>query len=726
LRDYRAQMKSFAAIGGASQLASNVSDGNGLPARYSGLEMTVNGFSTIGQKPILGRDFLAEDEKPGSEPVVILSYRLWQDRYGKDPAILGRSIRIDEVPRTVIGVMANGMRFTNDMDFWTPLVTSAQLEKRDYRSLLVFGRLAAGATLRAAQSEVDTVAARLAIDFPQTNKDVAVSVKNYNDQFNGGDLKTVFIALLGAVGFVLLIACANVANMLLSRAVGRSREISIRAALGASRWRVIRQLLVESLLLSVTGGLLGWLIATWGVRTFDRVVIPYGKPPSIEFPMDYRVLAYLAMITIGTGILFGLAPALRLSKLDVNTALKEGGRGSAGSGRGKYLAGFLVVTEMALAVVLLSGAGLMIRSFMNVYRAQIGVNPADMLTMRIDLPNAKYAKPEQQLAFYDKLRVRLSSLPGVEGVTFANNLPSQGSGAYTFQIEGTPPVEPRSRPTSGGVVVDADYFRVMQARVVRGRDFTPADGVSGVPVVILNQRFADRFFSNQDPLGKRLRIFRSDTPQAWMTVVGVVPEILQNNFGRDRDAVFYFPLRQEPRTWMAAAVRARVPPATLGLAFRKEVAALDENLPVFDLRTMEEVIGLQTWPYRVFGSMFAIFALVALAMASMGLYAVIAHSVSQRTQEIGVRLALGAGSATILRMIFGQGVRQLAIGLGVGLAAAFAVTRVLQGILVQVSPTDPTTFTVVALVLSAAAMLGCAIPARRAMQVDPVEALRHE
>ncbi len=719
-------MKSFTALGGGGQLASNVSDGAGLPARYSGFEMTANGFSVIGQKPALGRDFIPEDEKPGSQRVVILSQRIWQDRYGKDAAILGRSVRIDEVSHTVVGVMANGMHFPAEADFWTPLVPSTQSEKRDNRFLLVFGRLSNGISERSARTEMATVAQRLAAEYPQTNKEIVTQVNNFNDQFNGGELKTVFLALLGAVGFVLLIACANVANMLLSRAVGRSREISIRAALGASRWRVIRQLLVESLLLSVTGGLLGWLIAMWGVRVFDRVVIPFGKPAYIQFTMDYRVFAYLAAVTLGTGILFGLAPALRLSKLDVNTALKDGGRGSAGSGRARYLAGALVVIEMALAVVLLSGAGLMIRSFLNVYGAQIGVNTADLLTMRLELPDAKYAKAEQKLAFYESLKTRVASMPGVQGVTFMNNLPSQGSAGYSFEIEGAAPAEQRSRPTAGGIYIDPDYFRVMQAKLLRGRDLTAADGIAGVPVAIINQRFADRFWSGQDPLGRRFRVFRGNTPQAWLTIVGVSPEILQNGLNRDRDPVFYVPLRQEPRSWIAVAVRSRVPPATLGTALRKEVQAVDENLPVFDLRTLEDQIGLQTWPYRVFGGMFAIFAAVALVLASMGLYAVIAHSVSQRTQEIGVRLALGASSRSILSMIFGQGLRQLALGLAVGLAAAFAVCRVLQVILVNVSPTDPTTFTAVALILSIAAMLGCAIPARRAMRVDPVEALRHE
>ncbi|HEV8145128.1 MAG TPA: ABC transporter permease [Bryobacteraceae bacterium] len=726
LRDFRGTVKAFSGMAGGTQQSANVSDGNGLPDRYSGYQMTANGFSLIGQKPMLGRDFLPEDEKPGSTPVAILSHRMWQDRYGSDPAILGRSIRVNEVPTTVIGVMPTGIRFPTDIDFWMPFVATVQAERRDSRYLLVFGRLAERSTLRAAQTEMTTVARRLATEYPQTNKDVSVRVNNFTDQFNGGNIGMIFSALLGAVGFVLLIACANVANMLLARAVGRTREISIRAALGASRWRVIRQLLVESLLLSTAGGVIGYFIAAWGVPTFDRIVTPLGKPGFIQFTMDYRVFAYFAAITIGTGILFGLAPALRLSKLDVNTALKEGGRGSSGAGRGKYLAGFLVVTEMALAVVLLAGAGLMIRSFLNIYRAQVGVNSADVLTMRINLPEAKYAKTDQRIAFYDRLATRLAAIPGVQTASILSELPSQGSNNVALEVEGSAPIEERARPTAGSLVVDQNYFQVMQAPILRGRDLTASDGVAGTPVAIVNQRFLDKYFNGQDAIGKRFRTFDQNVAQPWLTVVGVAPDIRQNTTTPEPEPLFYVPLRQEPRRWMTIALRAKVPPATLGSAARKEVQAVDENLPVFELRTLEEQIGRQTWPYRVFGGMFAIFAAVALGLASMGLYAVIAHSVSQRTQEIGVRVALGASSGTILRMVFGQGMRQLAIGLAVGLAAAIGVTRVLQGILVQVSPSDPTTLILVTLVLSAAAMLGCAIPARRAIRVDPVEALRHE
>jgi putative ABC transport system permease protein len=380
---------------------------------------------------------------------------------------------------------------------------------------------------------------------------------------------------------------------------------------------------------------------------------------------------------------------------------------------------------MALAVVLLSGAGLMIRSFLNVYRARIGVNASNVLTMRLALSDAKYKTPDSQIAFYRLLTTRLEAVPGVEGVAITTNLPAGGANSYSFELEGAPPVDERRRPAADGIIVGPGFFRVMQAALLSGREFVDSDGAAGPPVVIVNNNFAARFWPETDPVGKRLRLVRGSNPQPWLTVIGVAPDIADNN-NSNPNPILYLPHRQEPRGSMAIAARTRVPPGSLGEVFRREVQALDPNLPVFRMRTLDEQISLAHWPYRIFGSLFAIFAAVALLLASLGLYAVIAHSVSQRTKEIGVRLALGASSAHILRMVFRQGLVQVTIGLVLGLAGAFAVTRVISGLLVQVTPTDPLTFASVSLVLMTAALLGCAIPARRALRVDPVEALRNE
>ncbi len=730
--DYRVirdQMKSFDAIGASKEVSANISDGTTSPEGYHGARITANTFSVIGQKPFAGRDFLPSDEQPGAAPVAILSYKVWENRYGKDLSVIGRTVRIDEEPTTIIGVMPSRLDFPRETEVWKPLIPNADYEKRENRGLTIFGHVTSHGNIKTATAEVSTVMQRLAKEYPITNKDISGRAIDYNDLFAGqeGEIKIVFIAMLGAVGFVLLIACANVANLQLARAVSRMREISIRVALGAGRWRIIRQLLIESLMLSVAGGALSVPLALWGIRTFDNTVTPLGKPPSLDFTMDVRAMIYFAAISIGTGILFGLAPALRLSKLDVNTSLKDGARGSSGGGRAKYLSGLLVVVEMALAVVLLAGAGLMIRSFMNAYRSDLGVNTANILTMTIDLPNANYKLPEKQKAFFDRLKTRLDTVPGVEVSTVASNMPLTGAWNFSYEIEGQPQPDSRTRPSVDAIITSPDYFRVMGGQILAGRDFTKADGMPSALNIVVNRRCAETFWHGENAIGKRLRIYKKDVVQPWLTVVGIVPNIASNNQSRSkREALLYIPYGLEYDSSMFVAARTSVPPSTLKQVFRLEVAAIDKDLPVQNLRTMDEQLEQQNWPYRVFGTLFAIFAAIALGLASVGLYAVIAHSVSQRTQEIGVRIALGARDSNILRLVFSQGMTQLAIGLVLGLAAAFAVTKILKTLLVDVSPTDPTTFISVTLILALAAGLGCLIPARRAMRVDPIEALRHE
>jgi predicted permease len=724
------QLKSFEEIGASAQVSANISDRTASPEGYHGARISVNTFSLLGQKPIAGRDFVPADQEPGAAPVAILGYKVWENRYGKDPSVVGRSVRLDEVPTTIIGVMPPRLDFPRETEVWKPLTPSAaDYDKRENRQFILFGRLAPHSRMKAAAAEADTIMKRLAVEYPITNKDIGARVIDYNDIFSGNenDIRMVFLAMLGAVGFVLLIACANVANLQLARAVSRMREISIRVALGAGRWRIVRQLLIESLMLSIAGGAIGFLLAIWGVRMFDAAVSAQGKPESLDFTMDLHALLYIAAISIGTGLVFGLAPALRLSKLDVNTALKDGGRGASGGGRGRYLSGLLVVVEMTLAVVLLAGAGLMIRSFMNAYRADLGINSTHILTMRLDLPKAGYQRPDQLRAFFDRLKTRLDSTPGVEISTVTTNIPLTGSWSFSCEIEGEPQPDARRRPNVNAILTAPDYFRVMGDQILAGRDFSAADGTPASLTVVVNRQFAQSFWHSENVLGKRLRLYKTDVPEPWLTVVGVVPDISQDNQTRATlSPIIYLPFRFEPSRDPFVAARTSVPPSSLKEVFRREVAAIDDNLPALDLRTMEEQLERHNWPYRVFGSLFAIFAAIALALASVGLYAVMAHSVSQRTQEIGVRIALGARDRNILRLVFSQGMSQLAIGLVLGLAAALAVTKILKSLLVDVSPSDPLTFVSVTLVLSAAAGLGCLIPARRAMRVDPVEALRHD
>ena len=724
-RDWREQAKSFDGMALYRFRDTNLSDKSGVPSRYNVSEITPNTFSLIGQKPVIGRDFVADDGKPGAARVAILGDRIWANRYGGSPSVIGMTIRIDDVVTTVIGVMRPGFRFPLDSDVWTAFIPGAKSEKRDARDGSAIGELAPGLAPTAAKAEMNTIGRNLERAYPDTNKDIRIAVHTFSEEFAGPEFTALIAALMGAVLFVLLIACANVANMLLARAVDRSREISIRIALGAGRWRIIRQLLVESVMLAILGGIFGWLISKWGLRVFESHVRDQ-IPSWVDFSMDYRGFVYLAVITLGTGLLFGLAPALRLSRLDVNASLKDGARGASTGGRGKYLSGILVVAEMALAVILLAGAGVMIRSFLNVYETRTGVNEKNVLVMRLALPEAKYPHPEDQIAFHERVKARLEALPGVETACVSITMPTGGSLTYPYEIEGRPRIDKNSQ-NDALLVISPDYFRAMDVRLLRGRAFTDADGAAGPPVAIVNQRFAEKFFPGDDPVGKRLRIFEDNKPGAWMAVVGVAPNILQNDVAaHEFDPLIYVPYRQKPMRDMALMARTRVPPATLSTAFRREVQAVDEDMPLYNVRTLEERLALNYWEQGVLGSLFGVFAAIALVLASVGLYAVIANSVSQRTKEIGVRMALGASAHHILKLVFAQGMLQLAIGLVLGLAGAFATTRILASQLVHVSPTDPVTFVLISLVLSAAAALGCLIPSRRAMAVDPVIALRQD
>jgi predicted permease len=725
-QDWRAESKRFEGLAGMSGFTLNLSDRESPPERYNGLRITPNSFSLIRQAPILGRDFLPEDEKPGAASVVILGHGIWQNRYGGRPDILGRTVRLNDAPAEIIGVMPQGFRFPVNADLWVPLVPEGNWTKRDFRAMWAFGKLADAATLEEARSELSTIARRLEAEYKSTNEGVVPVVMPYNDRFNGGEIRTVFLALLGAVGFVLLIACANVANLLLARSFSRTREVSIRMALGASRWRVVRQLLVESVLLGVLGGVAGLLVAIWGVRMFELAVADVNKPYWIVFTMDYKVFGYLAAICLGTGVLFGLVPALQASKADFHDALKEGGRTASGGKRARWLAGGLVVVELALAVVLLVGAGLMIRSFLNLYGMQTVEGSDQILTMRLNLVNVKYPKPEDRLGFYERLLPRLAGVPGVGAAGVTTDLPLAGAADRPVEIEGAPPVEPAQRPVVRSVIISPDYLRVVGAQVLRGRAFDETDGTPGKRTVIVTQRFAERFWSKEDPRGKRLRFYRREQAQDWLTVVGVSSNIRQNSPMRPEDPVLFLPYRQEPAGDLAIAVRTGMPAGTIAAAIRREVQALDEDLPVYQVRTLTQVFAAQRWPFRVFGSLFAVFAWIALGLSSVGIYAVMAYAVGQRTQEIGVRMALGASAGSIARLVMRGGFWQLGIGLLLGVAGALGLSRVLATLLVEVQPTDPVTFVAICALLLASGLLACWIPARRAMRVEPVVALRYE
>ncbi len=723
-RDLRTQTKSLAGLAAYQMNSVNLSDSQSLPDRAWGVKMSANGFFVSEQKPLLGRVFTPDDERPGAPAVVELTYHVWQDRYGKDPKILRKTIRVNDVPTTVIGVMPPGKRFPEETDLWIPLVPNAQLERHDNRSVTLFGRMANGVSMATVRREFNTLARRLAAQYPVTNGDLTADVQPFAVVTGAYNMRPLFAALWAAVGFVLLIACADVANMLLARGTGRMREVSIRVAIGAGRARIIRQLLVESTLLSFAGGLLGWLVALGGLRWFDAGTDGV-KPVWLHLSLDRTAFVYLAAISLATGILFGLAPALRLARIDVHTAMKDGGQGVTSARRALSIANLLVVFEMALCIVLLAGAGLMIRSTVNLYAAPIGVNTANVLTMRVNLSEAKYPLASDQTAFHIALKSRLDSLPGIDASGSTSNLPFGGALSLTYELEGAPP-EPGRSPQIGGIIVSPGYFRVMQVKPRLGRTFTESDGIAGVPVVMVNETFARKFWPGENALGKHVRLVK-DGSQPWLTVIGIAPDILQNfRNPLKHDPLIYLPYAQEPQREMFIVSKTRVLPNAVARPLRRAVHDIDPNLAVYDVRTLENRLETDRLSATLLGGMFSVFAAVALVLAAVGLYAVISHSISQRIQEIGVRMAIGGTRRDILRLVYSQGMRPLALGMALGLPAAIAVSHVLRMALIGVSPGDPITLFAAVLVLLLAGVAGCAIPARRAVRVDPIVALRYE
>ena len=735
--DWRTQARSFDGMGTVADLRITLNDQSGFPERYTATRITTNAFRLLGQNPIIGRDFASSDAIPGAAPVAILSYGFWVRRFGKDPAIIGQTLQINGTPLTiVIGVMPAGFSFPQNQDLWIPLVPTADLQRRDARTLwFVFGRMADGATIESARAELETIGRRLANAYPLSNQGQVPRPHNFAEFFIGPSATMMYGAMWGAVVFVLLIACANLANLLLARAIGRFRDISVRMALGAGRWRIIRQLLIESVLLAAIGGFFGWWIAKWGVRAYELATNPAvgeWRRDLLDYSMDYRVLAYVMAISIGTGLLFGFAPALRFARLDLNTVLKDGGRAATGGGRGNRLSGLLVTGEVTLAVVLLTGAGVMIRSFLNIYTADIGVRTADTRTMLLHLPEAKYPHRKEQISFVDSLKTRLEAIPSVESASIGPPPAGGIPGRRPYELAGSGPVDERSRPTIAVATIGPDYFRTLGATVLSGREFNKFDGVSGVLAAVVNQRFATQYWRGENAVGQRLRLFDGKTPEAWLTVVGVVSNIVYDANRQEITPLVYLPYYgQRPRVGdMWVLVRTPLSAGELVTAFRREISSLDRDAVIwlgpYNFDDRARATGGLYGDIRTHTVLFLIFAAVALMLASISLYAVIAHSVSKRTQEIGVRMAVGATARDILHLVFKERMLQVAIGLTIGLLGSFAVNRTLKSELVQVSSADPITLGFASAVLIFSAALGCWIPARRAMRVDPAVALRHD
>jgi predicted permease len=719
--DYRAQASSLESTEGAIDEEGVISENANPPQPYHLQRATSGIFSMLHINPILGRGFVSSDDKPGAAPVLVIGYGVWKDRYNSAPSVIGRQVRVNTQPATIIGVMPQGYRFPSGVDMWMPLVPTPELQKRDNRRIMAYGILKPGVSLQLAADEFDGIARRLALQYP-VDKDLGASVETFHQRYNGGGIRVIFLLMLAAVGFVSLIACADVANMMLSRALMRKREISIRTALGASRWRVIRQLLIESVLLSTLGGLLGMGLAVLGVRWFDfstRVV----RPSWIAFTMDYSVFGYFAALCIVSGLLFGTAPALRASRADLNEILKEGAR-SVGRHREGWLTSLLVVFQFALTLVLLSGAGIFVNSLI----ASFSINPAipasQLTVARLDLPDVRYKDTDARLRFYDQLLPRLRAIPGVNRVSIVSVPPGLGAGREQMELENAPIDDPSHRPSISLLAQSPGYFETIRLPLLEGRDFTATDGAPQHAVAVLTREAAVHFWPNQDPIGKRFRLYDDQKkPTEWITVIGVSANMVQELISNDPRPLIFVPYRQEGWDSVSIMLESSRDPSA---AVRAAVQSIDAELPIRDVSSLSAALEHQTWFLRVFGKIFGSFAFIGLVMASVGIYAVIAHASSLRTQEIGVRMALGASVQSILILVMKRGLWQIGAGLMLGLALAIPTVRLMTAIPIGVSASDPTVFLVVSAVLFSVGVFACWLPARRAAGLDPVQAIRYE
>ena len=723
LRDYRAQASSLESLEGASDEEGVLGEGGNPPQAFQ-MERASSGiFDMLHVHPVLGRGFLPGDDKPGAAPVVLLGYGVWKERYGSSPDVIGRAVRVNEKPATIIGVMPEGFKFPSNTDFWMPLAPTPELEKRDNRVLQLFAMLKPGGGVAQASAELDGIAHRLGAQYPATDKDFTSSAETFHQHYNGGGIRMIFLLMLAAVGFVLLIACANVANMMLSRALGRQREMSIRTALGASRWRVVRQLLIESVLLSTLGGVLGLGLAAMGVHWFALSTENVGKPYWIQFTMDYAVFGYFAVLCIFSGLLFGVAPALQSSRVEPNEVLKDGAR-SVGKHRGGGFSSALVVFQFALTLVLLSGAGVFVHSLMLSLSANRSVPADQLMTARIDFPEDRYKDTDSRQRFYDQLLPRLRALPGVTHVAITSNPPGLGSAEREVEIEHSAVNVKANRPQVAVVVESPGYFDAIRLPLLLGRDFDNIDGTADHKSAVVTRECAAHFWPNQAAIGKRFRFYDDkNKPGDWITVVGVVANITQDLNEQDPKPLLFVPFRQEGWNGMALLVQSTVNPTA---SVRSAVQNLDRDLPLRDVSMLTQAVDHREWFLHLFTRLFSGFAMIALLMASIGLYAVIAHATGSRTQEIGVRMALGANARNIMMLVMKRGLWQIAAGLALGLGAAYPVTRLMSSLPIGVSSASPAIFLVVGTVLAAVGLFACWLPARRAAALDPVKAIRYE
>ena len=757
-RDWRAGATTFSGVAAYGEPAMTVGDPGLATERFPGARVTANTFRLLGVEPLLGRDFRPEDDRAGAPSVVMLGHGVWTSRYGADPEVLGRVIRVDGAPATVIGVMPEGFEFPMWAELWQPLWLTPDLagQPRDRRVFRAVGRLADGVTVAQAQSDLDAVAARIAAAYPDTNAEFRPWVDPFNEHYNG-TLRPALTALLIAAGIVLLIACANAANLLLARAARRSREVGMRVSLGATRARIVRQLLAECVVIAGAAGVLGLGLANVCARLLAMSIEPLMAPFWVDFAIDGRVLAFLTITCLSAALLFGLAPALHTSRANLRGLATLAGPADAAGRPARRWMGWLVTAELALTLVLLAGAGLMARSLLTLAYADRVIDTAGVATMQIGLPDVRYPTAEQRIAFFRTLHEQVAASPSIASVTRASAIPFAPGGAArrTVAIDGRPSPD-GDAPAARVVAIANDYFEALGLGLLRGRPFTDRDGTAGNDSVIVNRRFADLFLADDEPparqsspdgsarrptnpagvravprrgpLGRRIRLTpagEAADPGPWLTIVGVSPTVRQS-MGEAPGPVAYLPYRAEPLPFAELLVRSERGPDAAARAVGQIVRGLDPDVPVGRIWTLDGVLGQTLFIPRMIGSLLGAFAWVALVLSAVGLYGVTAYAVTQRTQEIGVRMALGARAGQVRWMVLRRGLGQLGAGLGLGLWGALTVGRLFEAWLVDTPPADPVTQAAVAVLLGSVSVAACVWPARRAARLDPVAALRHE
>lgn len=722
--DWQKAQTTFTGLAAYYQGTMNLSGDGDPPERYSGAFITANGFGLLGVTPALGRLFVTGEDQPGAEPVVILSWKLWQKRYAGDPAIIGRALRVNGATRTVVGVMPDGFLFPIREQIWLPLgLDPVALKRGAGETLEVYGRLKDGVGIDQARAEMAAIAQQLASAYPETNKGVGSVIKPFTEEFVGEEPTLLLYVMLGAVFGVLLIACANVANLLLARAIQRSREVAVRSALGADRRHAIAQWVTEAAILAGAGALLGLGIAAVGVSAFSRAIAPTEPPFWIDIRINLPVLLFVAAITAAASLLAGLVPALKASGSKVTEVLKDEGRGTTGLRIGRLTRG-LVVAEIALSAALLVLTGLMIKSVVQLKKADFGVEGDKVYTARIALFPAKYPDVASRRAFLEQVEQGLASLPGVQASGLGSGIPVYGGDGSNFRLEGADYPSESDLPWARKASITTGYFDAFGVRTTAGRAFTSEDRTASLPVAIVNQPFVARHFKEGSPLGKRIGVEGPGGEIVWRTIVGVVPNLYMDGPDNDDPEAFYLPLAQDDAAFVSLVVAGAGDPHQFAKPIQTMVSGLDADLPTYFNRTFAEVVRQQTWFYSVFGTLFMVFGGAALLLAAIGLYGVMAFSVGQRTQEVGIRMAMGAESGSVLQLIFRQGARQILLGLAIGLAFAPLLSRALRMVLFNVSPFDPTIFLAIVAVLSLTGAAACLVPAQRAARVSPMVALR--